>query len=163
MSVITNNTTTTSPASSPASATSTATAPAPTSSPASPTAAATTAANSPAPAPAPEPAPTRASMSAPKPTKEQAATMANNAMKDSENAGSMEQQKQVQNVVIGAMAFVPGFDAYNVALKDVAFYKPYSIYGNQKTIDNRRASRALFGATDAVHNEMVNSQYQLGK
>ena len=136
---------------------------APTSSPASPTAAATTAANSPSPAPAPAPQPTRASMSAPKPTKEQAATMANNAMKDSENAGSMEQQKQVQNVVIGAMAFVPGFDAYNVALKDVAFYKPYSIYGNQKTIDNRRASRALFGATDAVHNDMVNSQYQLGK
>ena len=84
-------------------------------------------------------------------------------MKDSEVAGNMEQQKQVQNVVIGAMGYVPGFDVYNVALRDVAFYKPYAIYGNQKTIDNRVASRGLFGATDAKHNEMVSSQYQLGK
>lgn len=163
-SVITNNTTTTaSPASSPAAATSSSTTTTQTTSPASPTATATTAAAAPPPPSAPAPQPTRASMSAPKPTKEQAATMANNAMKESENAGSMEQQKQVQNVVIGAMGFVPGFDAYNVALRDVAFYKPYSIYGNQKTIDNRTASRGLFGATDAVHNDMVNSQYQLGK
>jgi hypothetical protein len=98
-----------------------------------------------------------------KPTKEQADSVGSNAMKDSNNAGSMEQQKQIQNVVLGAMGYVPGFDAYNVVLKDVAFYKPYSVYGNQRTIDNRAASRGLFGATDAKHNEMISSQYQLGK
>jgi hypothetical protein len=154
-----NNTTTASPASSPAAATSTATT---SNSPTSPTAT-TAAATSTAPAPAaPAPQQTRTSMSTQKPTKEQAAAVANNAMKDGENASNMEQQKQVQNVIIGAMGFVPGFDAYNVALRDVAFYKPYSIYGNQKTIDNRSASRGLFGATDAVHNDMVNSQYNRG-
>jgi hypothetical protein len=61
------------------------------------------------------------------------------------------------------MGFVPGFDAYNVALRDVAFYKPYAIYGNQRTIDNRSASRALFGATDKVHSDMVQEQYELRK
>jgi hypothetical protein len=84
------------------------------------------------------------------------------AMKDADTAGTMEQQKQVQNVVIGAMGYVPGFDVYNVTLRDVPFYKPYAIYGNQRTIDNRAASRGLFGATDARHNEMISSQYQLG-
>ena len=96
------------------------------------------------------------------PSQGQVTAAAGAAMKDSEVAGSMEQQKEIQNVVIGAMGYVPGFDVYNVALRDVAFYKPYSIYGNQKTIDNRAASRGLFGATDAKHNEMVSSQYQLG-
>ena len=97
------------------------------------------------------------------PTKSDANAMGAAAMKDSDAAGSMEQQKQVQNVVLGAMAYVPGFDAYNVALKDVAFYKPFTIYGGQKNVDNARAGRRLFGATDQLHNEMVNSQYQLGK
>jgi hypothetical protein len=97
------------------------------------------------------------------PSQGQVTAAAGAAMKDGEVAGSMEQQKQIQNVVIGAMGYVPGFDVYNVALRDVAFYKPYSIYGNQRTIDNRAASRLLFGATDAKHNEMTSQQYQLGK
>ena len=137
----------------------------PQTSPASPTpmASAPAAANNTQPS-APAPAPQQArTTTASKPTKEQADSMGGNAMKDSDKAGSMEQQKQIQNVVMGAMSYVPGFDVYNVALKDVPFYKPYSVYGNQKNVDNRFASRGLFGATDSVHNEMVNSQYQLGK
>jgi hypothetical protein len=74
-------------------------------------------------------------------------------------ATDMEQQKQIQNVVIQAMGFTPGFDAYKVMMPDVAGYKPYSIYGNQRTVDNRSARR-LFGGTDQLHNEMVNSQYK---
>lgn len=105
------------------------------------------------------PQPTRTSTVS-KPSKEQADSMGNNAMKDSNNAGSMEQQKQIQNVVIGAMGYVPGFDAYNVTLRDVAFYKPYAIYGGQRTIDNRRLSSGLFGATDNLHNSMVEQQYK---
>jgi hypothetical protein len=143
--------------------------PPPTSSPASPVA------SNPTPGPAPAsnnqsspsataPAPNtnqpaRAS-TASKPTKEQADSMGSNAMKDSDNAGTMEQQKQIQNVVIGAMGYVPGFDAYNVILRDVAFYKPYAIYGGQRTIDNRRLSNGLFGATDNLHNSMVQQQYK---
>jgi hypothetical protein len=74
-------------------------------------------------------------------------------------AADMEQQKQIQNVVIQAMGFTPGFDAYKVMMPDVAGYKPYSVYGNQKTVDNRSARR-LFGGTDQLHNEMINSQYK---
>jgi hypothetical protein len=74
-------------------------------------------------------------------------------------AADMEQQKQIQNVVIQAMGFTPGFDAYKVMIPDVAGYKPYSVYGNQRTVDNRSA-RSMFGGTDQLHNELVNSQYK---
>ena len=96
------------------------------------------------------------------PTQGQVTAAAGAAMKDADSAGSMEQQAKVQNVVLGAMAYVPGFDVYNVALKDVPFYKPYAIYGNQRTVDNRNVARRLFGATDEVHNKMVQEQFQLG-
>ena len=75
----------------------------------------------------------------------------------------MEKQVQVQNVVLGAMAYVPGFDVYNVALRDVPFYKPKALYPNQRTVDNRNASRGLFGATDVVHDKMVQQQFELGR
>jgi hypothetical protein len=74
-------------------------------------------------------------------------------------AADMEQQKQIQNVVIQAMGFTPGFDAYQVKMPDVAGYKPFTVYNNQKTIDNRRASMGLFGPSDKVHYDMVDSQY----
>ena len=86
---------------------------------------------------------------------EQGKDLANNMGK----ATDMEQQKQIQNVVIQAMGFTPGFDAYKVMMPDVAGYKPYSIYGNQRTVDNRSARR-IFGGTDQLHNEMINSQYK---
>ena len=86
---------------------------------------------------------------------EQGKDLANNMGK----AADMEQQKQIQNVVIQAMGFTPGFDAYKVMMPDVAGYKPYSVYGNQKNIDSRSARR-MFGGTDQLHNEMVNSQYK---
>jgi hypothetical protein len=86
------------------------------------------------------------------------------AVKESGEAKSMNAQVATQGLVIAAMGFNPSFDAYNsVVMRDVSFYKPFTIYGGQKTIDNRSASRGLFGATDRLHNEMVNSQYQLGK
>ena len=78
-------------------------------------------------------------------------------------ASDMESQKQVQNVVIQAMGFTPGFDTYGkTMLPDVAGYKPYSVYNNQKTIDNR-ANLRMFGGTDRLHNEMIDAQYNRGK
>ena len=72
----------------------------------------------------------------------------------------MEQQKQVQNVVIQAMGFTPGFDTYGKAmLPDVAGYKPYAVYTNQRNIENR-ANLRMFGGTDRLHNEMVEKQYE---
>ena len=75
-------------------------------------------------------------------------------------ASNMESQVAVQNVVIQAMGYSPAFEAYKVMMPDVPGYKPYTIYGNQKNIDNRNLGRGLFGATDQLHNDMVNSQYK---
>ena len=75
-------------------------------------------------------------------------------------ASDLEAQKAVQNVVIQAMGFTPGFDAYSKQIiVQQQFYKPYQVYGNQKTIDNRSALR-MFGGTDKLHNEMVEKQYE---
>jgi hypothetical protein len=75
-------------------------------------------------------------------------------------SASMEQQVAVQNVVIQAMGYSPAFEAYKVSIPDVPGYKPYSIYKNQSNVDNRFIGRRLFGGTDQLHNEMVNSQYK---
>ena len=62
-------------------------------------------------------------------------------------------------VDINNIAVVPvGFNAYNVALRDAAFYAPKEIYRNQKTVDNVRALRSL--ASDRLHQEMVDQQYR---
>jgi hypothetical protein len=83
-----------------------------------------------------------------------------------ENVGKatdIEQQKQVQNTIIQAMGYTPGFDAYSKAvMQDVVAYKPFTIYNNQKTIDNR-ANLRMFSGTDTLHNVMVDSQYNKGK
>jgi len=89
------------------------------------------------------------------------------AVEDGKNLASnmgkavdMEQQKMVQNVVIAAMGYTPGFDAYGkVSIVDVIGYKPFTVYNNQKNVDNRRLSYGLFGPTDRLHTEMVDSQY----
>jgi hypothetical protein len=75
-------------------------------------------------------------------------------------ASDLEAQKAVQTVVIQAMGFTPGFDAYSrQIIVQQQFYKPYQVYGNQKTIDNR-ANLRMFGGTDKLHNDMVESQYK---
>lgn len=85
------------------------------------------------------------------------------ATQEMKTATSFESQKQVQGVVIQAMAFTPGFDVYKtLIIPDKAGYKKFSIYGGQKTVDNRALGRGLFGPTDALHNEMVESQYNRG-
>lgn len=77
-------------------------------------------------------------------------------------AADMESQKAVQSVVIQAMGFTPGFDVYNKAmLPDVSGYKPFTVYNNQRNIDSR-ANLRMFGGTDRVHNDMVESQYNKG-
>jgi len=96
--------------------------------------------------------------------KREAVAKGSEAVKESGEAKSMNAQVATQGLVIAAMGFNPSFDAYsNVVMRDVSFYKPFTIYGGQKTIDNRSASRRLFGGTDQLHNEMTSQQYQLGK
>jgi hypothetical protein len=77
-----------------------------------------------------------------------------------DSAESMEQQAELQNVVIGAMGFVPGFDAYGRAtIPDAAGYKPFEIYPGQRNIDTP-AARGLLGRSDRLHQEMVDEQYK---
>ena len=96
--------------------------------------------------------------------KKDAVEKGKNLANDMGKASSMEQQVAVQNVVIQAMGFTPGFDNYFKGfVPDGQMYRPFSVYNNQKTVDNARVGRALFGGTDRVHTEMVESQYQLGK
>ena len=67
-------------------------------------------------------------------------------------------------VDIASMASVPvGFNAYSFVLKDSAFYEPKEVYKNQRTVDNARVLRGLTGGSDALHQEMVDSQYKLVK
>jgi hypothetical protein len=76
-----------------------------------------------------------------------------------DSAASMEQQVELQNVVLGAMGFVAGFDAYGrVNLQDAAGYKPFEIYRGQKNVDTP-AARGLLGRSDRLHQDMVDSQY----
>jgi hypothetical protein len=76
------------------------------------------------------------------------------------NATSLEQQVEVQNVVLSAMGFVPGFDVYSQAVvPDGIGYRPFTIYDNQRNIDTPAARRLLSGS-DRLHNEMVDAQYK---
>ena len=74
-------------------------------------------------------------------------------------AASLEAQVAVQNVVIQAMGFTPGFDAYSKAiLPDAQGYRPFEIYPGQRVIDNPQGRRFMTGS-DRLHAEMVDQQY----
>ncbi len=73
----------------------------------------------------------------------------------------MESQKMVQNVVLQAMAFTPGFDTYAlVKMQDVTGYTPFTVYNGQVNVDNKRLGRGLYGPSDRLHNDLVESQYR---
>lgn len=79
-------------------------------------------------------------------------------------ASDMEAQKQIQNVVLQAMGYTPGFDNYSKSyVPDVVGYKPFTIYGGQANVDNKRLGQGLYGPSDKTHNELVSSQYNEGK
>jgi hypothetical protein len=64
-------------------------------------------------------------------------------------------------VDIASMATQPaGYQAYSMMMPDVAFYAPREIYRNQRTVDNARAQRLLQGASDRLHQTMVDQQYK---
>ena len=105
--------------------------------------------------------PKQASNQDQKEQKEQQNQKGQTAMKEVAGAKSMEQQKANQAAVLASMAFVPGFDVYSTTrMVDGTFYKPYSVYGGQMTVDNARVGRSLFGATDSKYNEMYQQQFK---
>ena len=84
------------------------------------------------------------------------------AQKEMDNAPSFAAQVAVQNVIVSAMGFNPSFDVYRtLMLQDAVGYKQFEIYKNQQNVDNVRMMRRLNGASDKLHSDMVDSQYQL--
>jgi len=64
-------------------------------------------------------------------------------------------------VDLASMATQPvGFQTYSFVLTDAQFYAPREIYRNQRTVDNARAQRLLQGASDRLHQTMVDQQYK---
>ena len=88
-----------------------------------------------------------------------AAERAAEAAADSASATTIEAQQAAQNVVMGMMGFNPAFSAYqNAIVPDVNAATMARQY-NRPTVDNRRALRALSGASDRLHQDMVDQQY----
>lgn len=76
----------------------------------------------------------------------------NAKVKDNDAAGGMS---------IASIARQPqGFELYMNGLQDRPFYAPKEIYRGQRVVDNARAQRMLSGASDRLHEEMVNQQYK---
>ena len=62
-------------------------------------------------------------------------------------------------VDISKMATQPsGYQAYSLAMPDVAFYAPKEIYKNQINVDNVRLLRGL--GSDRLHQQMIDLQYK---
>lgn len=79
------------------------------------------------------------------------------------NAKSMDEQMANQNLVAAAMGYNPNFSAYQSSMipDATSFYQPKSIYGGQKNIETRNGVR-MFGGSEQKHQDMVNSQFNLG-
>ena len=77
-----------------------------------------------------------------------------------DSATSMASQVAVQNVVIQAMGYMPGFNAYSYVMPDGNGYKPFSIYKNQKNVDNRLVEGGLTVKSDRLHQQLIELQYK---
>ena len=95
--------------------------------------------------------------------KARAEARAREVAQQSAGAATFEAQTAVQGTVVALMGFVPGFDAYGTArITDVNGLQMARQYG-RATVDNRAALRGLTGASDRLHSDMVDQQYQRGK
>ena len=89
-----------------------------------------------------------------------AVTAGKEASENLDKATSMAAQVAVQNVVMAAMGFTPGFQRYNVIMPDGVGYRPYQVYPNQVNVDNARTLRRMSGASDRLHQQMVDQQWE---
>lgn len=91
----------------------------------------------------------------------EAAAKGKESMQAAAEAKSMEQQVATQGLIIAAMGYNAAFDAYSMfMLKDGKFYPSFEIYRNQNNVDNRRVLRQLSGASDTLHQRLVEEQYK---
>jgi hypothetical protein len=92
--------------------------------------------------------------------KEAATEKAKELANEMSNAATLEAQTASQGLVLGLMNYNPGFSAYaNAIIPDTGAVDMARQY-NKPTVDNRRALRALSGASDRLHQQMVDEQYQ---
>ena len=71
-----------------------------------------------------------------------------------------EQTVASQSAAVATISFVPGFSAYqNAIIPDTNALTMQRQY-NKPVIDNARAMRQLNGASDRMHQEMINEQYR---
>ena len=71
-----------------------------------------------------------------------------------------EQTVASQAAAVNAISFVPGFSAYqNAIIPDTNALTMQRQY-NKPTVDNARAQRQLSGASDRLHQQMVDEQYR---
>lgn len=83
--------------------------------------------------------------------------------KEAQEAKSIEAQVATQGLVVGSMNYVPGFDAYkNAMIPDTNAILMARQY-QKPVVDNQRAQRRLSGANESKWQEMVDSQYQIGR
>lgn len=83
--------------------------------------------------------------------------------KETQEAKTIEAQVANQGLVVGSMNFVPGFDAYrNAIIPDINGLIVARQYG-KPVVDNQRAQRRLSGANETKWQDMVDSQYKLGR
>jgi hypothetical protein len=92
--------------------------------------------------------------------KEAATEKAKELANEMSNAATLEAQTASQGLVLGLMNYNPGFSAYaNAIIPDTGAVDMARQY-NKPTVDNRRALRALSGASDRIHQQMVDEQYR---
>lgn len=83
--------------------------------------------------------------------------------KEAQEAKTIEAQVATQGLVVGSMNYVPGFDAYkNALIPDVNAMMMARQY-EKPVVDNRSAQRRLSGSNELRWQQMVESQYQIGK
>ena len=86
------------------------------------------------------------------------AEKAKEAVQDAATATTIEAQQAAQSLVLGLMGYNPAFSAYqNSIVPDVNAAVMARQY-NQPTVDNRSALRQLSGASDRMHQDMVDQQ-----
>ena len=95
--------------------------------------------------------------------KEAVAKVQKEIAKEAKEAKSHEAQVATQGLVVGSMNYVPGFDAYKNALIPDTNALLMARQYQKPVVDNQRAQRRMSGANESKWQEMVDSQYQIGR
>jgi hypothetical protein len=88
-----------------------------------------------------------------------AAEAAESAAADAAAATTIEAQQAAQNLVLGLMGYNPAFSAYQNSIVPDTNAATMARQYNRPTVDNRSALRQLSGASDRLHQEMIDQQY----